>query len=410
MPPVRPPRRRTPTGVTRRRTTAILAVGLALAAAACSNRRDDPTPRRLVISTSTVPQSPTSNDGSATAPLTFSGPSASSALLDYPHLFAAMAVVPQKSAAVSFTDLDLIKKRLGYADVTSESPTSERFDFWERARADGAMFTGTRLYDASSVMSLDYGWTGEDVAWEVDFTVTEEGCRRSMLCEPGHGYALGLRADLDWSVVTNSRQHNGFEQDGSDPETFRSDDPKAPFDIIHLIPELHAVAGGNEIGVKRLADVVEGAPPYAPKIGAVYDRLETVESLQVSTGCVDLSSALGPDSTSDDVTAFVEKNVISELAPAVSTVVSVADRRRASIEVELGAGATEEDVATRIAAMRSWPGLHSGRAFADVADATGSLHDAYESFAVDVSDMATLRAMVLTDEAPWALCPFTEPR
>ena len=159
------------------------------------------------------------------------------------------------------------------------------------------MFTGTRLYDASSVMSLDYGWTGEDVAWEVDYVLTEDGCQRSMLCDTSHGFVLGLRRDLDWSVVTKSLQDNGFEADRTDDETFRTDDPKAPFELVHLIPELHAIAGGNELGLQRISDVVDGAPPYAPLLGPIYDRLDTVESMHVATGCVDLPAALGPDAT-----------------------------------------------------------------------------------------------------------------
>lgn len=392
-----------------RARVASLGLGLALAVAACTGGGDQPQP--LVDATATVGgvDGPTAS-APATSSQTDSTSTGTSALLDYPHLFAAMAVVPQKAAAVTFTDLDLVKQRLGYAGVTSESPTQERFDFWERARADGAVFTGTRLYDASSVMAIDYGWTGEDVAWEVDFTVVEEGCRRSMLCDRAHGFVLGLRPELDWSVVTGSLADNGFAVDANDPDTFTTDDRQAPFSLVHLIPELHAVAGGNPLGVQRLTEVVEGAPPFGPRIGPVYDRLGTVESLQVSTGCVDLAAALGPDSTSDDITEFLRGNVIGNLAPALSTTVSVAGRRTASIEVEAAAGATADDLDARQRAMRSWPGLQTGVPFADVADVRGALNGDYESFTLDVTDMPTFRAMVLTDDAPWALCPYTEVR
>jgi hypothetical protein len=319
-----------------------------------------------------------------------------------------MSVVPQEAAVVTFTDLDLLKKRLGYAGVTSESPTSERFAFWERARADGAMFTGTRLYDASSVMSLDYGWTGEDVGWEVDFVLTEDGCRQSMLCDTSRGYVLGLRLDLDWSVVTKSLQDNGFEADPTDDETFRTDDPKAPFALVHLIPELHAIAGGNGLGLQRIADVVGGAPPYAPLLGPIYDRLGTVESMHAATGCVDLPSALGPDGTTDDISAFLKKNAISDLAGPASTTVVVSDRKQADIEVEVGSDAPPDDLAVRRGAIESWPGLQSGVPFADVASVTGQRTTDYESFDVEVSDLPTFRSMVLTDDAPWALCPYPE--
>ena len=401
-------RRRTPFDVLRRTAAATVAVVLALTVSACSGDGDDDAGRRgLADNPSGSAAAP---DGTPTGepPITFATPTGTSGLLDYPHFVAAMAVVPQKAAVVTFTDLDLVKERLGYAEVTSESPASDRFDFWERARADGAMFTGARLYDASSVMSLDYGWTGEDVAWEVDYVLTEDGCQRSMLCDTSHGFVLGLRRDLDWSVVTKSLQDNGFEADPTDDETFRTDDPKAPFELVHLIPELHAIAGGNELGLQRISDVVDGAPPYAPLLGPIYDRLDTVESMHAATGCVDLPAALGPDATTDDIAAFLKKNPIRDLATPVATTVVVSDRRAADIEVEVGADAPPDDLTVRQAAIEAWPGLQTGIPFAEVAAVRGERADAYESFDVEVSDPATFRAMVLTDDAPWALCPYSE--
>jgi hypothetical protein len=401
-------RRRTPFDVLRRTAATTVAVVLALTASACSGGgADDSSPRGLVDS---PPRSAAARDGtpSGEPPITFASPTGTSGLLDYPHFVAAMAVIPQKAAVVTFTDVDLVKKRLGYAGVTSESPTSERFDFWERARADGVMFTGTRLYDDSSVMSLDYSWTGEDVAWEVDFVLTEDGCHRSMLCDTSHGFVLGLRRDLDWSVVTKSLQDNGFAADPTNVETFRTDDPNAPFELVHLIPELHAIAGGNELGLQRISDVVDGAPPYAPLLGPIYDRLDTVESMHAATGCVDLPTALGPDATTDDVTAFLKKNPIDDLAAPVSTTVVVSDRRAADIEVEVGAEAPADDLAMRQTAIESWPGLQTGIPFAEVAAVRGERADAYEFFDVEVADPPTFRAMVLTDDAPWALCPYSE--
>lgn len=405
-------RRRTPSDVLRRTAATTAAVLLGLTAVACGGGDDSPddaAPRGLLDGTDTG--AATTASGTTGEPaLTFASPTSSSQLLDYPHLFAAMAVVPQRAAVVTFTDLDLVKKRLGYADVTSESPTHERFDFWERARVDGAMFTGTRLYDASSVMALDYGWTGEDVAWEVDFALTEDGCQRSMLCDTSHGFVLGLRPDLDWSVVTQSLQDNGFEPDPTNDATFRTEDPKAPFDLVHLIPELHALAGGNELGLRRIADVIEGAPPYAPLLGPIYDRLDTVESMHAATGCVDLPAALGPDATTDDIDTFLKTNPVDDLTAPLSSTVVVSDHRHADIEVEMEPDAAAHDLDLRRSAVESWPGLQTGTPFVDVAQLEASRHEPYESFNLDVAAMPTFRAMVLTDDAPWALCPYAEPR
>jgi hypothetical protein len=86
----------------------------------------------------------------------------------------------------------------------------------------------------------------------------------------------------------------------------------------------------------------------------------------------------------------------------------VSDRRAANIEVEVGAQAPADDLAVRQTAIESWPGLQTGIPFAEVAAVRGERADAYESFDVEVADPPTFRAMVLTDDAPWALCPYSE--
>ena len=86
----------------------------------------------------------------------------------------------------------------------------------------------------------------------------------------------------------------------------------------------------------------------------------------------------------------------------------VSDRRAADIEVEVGADAPPDDLTVRQAAIDAWPGLQTDIPFAEVAAVRGERADAYESFDVEVSDPATFRAMVLTDDAPWALCPYSE--
>lgn len=406
-------RRRTPSGVARFATQlGVVAALLVALLTGCDGERQAPDP---ATSSAPVDGSTAARDGtsSPTGSSTAGGSSGAAGVVglgDAAPLVAAAAVVPQRAAVVTFTDLDRLKSRLGYTDLTSESAPSRRFAFWERVRADGAAFTGTRLYDPSSVMALDYGWTGEDVSWEVDFALPETGCYRSMLCETAHGYVLGLRRDLDWSVVTDSLRRNGFEPDGSDPGTFRTDDPRAPFSIVHLIPELHAVVGGNAIGVLRASETAAGAPPFGVRIAAVYDRVADAESLRVATGCVDLDDALGPDATSDDVVAFLRSTPINALAPAVSTVVAVTDRRHATIVVETGDDAPQGDLALRTATIRRWPGLQAKAPFEAVARVTGRLDSAYETFALDVTAMPQLRAMALTDDAPWALCPGAEAR
>jgi hypothetical protein len=413
MAAARSSRRRTTAEVLRSAARLTAAAALVAGLGGCSGDHDtahavadDPTtsPDASSVVSGADPKAPGSTESSG------STASTSSALLDYPPLFAALAVVPENADEVSFTDVAAVKERLGFGDLTSESTTADRFAFWERARADGAMFTGTRLDDASSLMSLDYGWTGEDVDWEIDFAATETGCLRSMICTTSHAYALGLRRDLDWSIVTKSLASNGFQPSSTDPRTLRTDDSGAPFQLVRLIPELHVVAVGNEIGLLRIGNVVDGAPSFGQRVGSFYDRLDAVESMHVTTGCVEIPDALGPESTTDDVTALLRQSPIAGLVPARLSAVVTADRGTAHVEVDAGGGATEHDLQTRLAIARSWPGLQTGVPFADVASMRGSVDSPYESFTLQVSRMRELRAMTLTGDAPWALCPYQGPR
>jgi hypothetical protein len=322
----------------------------------------------------------------------------------------ALHAVPQAADEVSFTNLSAVKRRLGYNHLTSESPAGKRLQFWRAVRRDGSLLTGTLLSNDSSAMARDYGWTGEDVDWEVDFASTEEGCQRSMLCETARGSVLGLRKDLDWIDVISSLIDNEFQQDQSQPSVWTTSDKQAPFTIVRLLPEVRAVAVGNAIGITRIGQVAAGAPSIAADVGRLAEQLSDAESVQLSPGCVTVEQAMGPDATDDDVSAYLRHHNVSQLLSATQSAVGTAGPRSARALVQLASAATSDDISLRTDLVSSWSSVHTGIAFRDVASVSASGSGDVESLAVDVHEADVFRDMVLTHDTPWALCLASPPR
>lgn len=378
-------------------------VALAFTLASCTGD-GDPEPRTLLD-----PPAPTVV---ATTP-TPSTPRVEPAPVADSALDLALLTVPARAEYVSFTDVGAVKERLGYADLTGQSSTRDRFDFWERARADGSMLTGTRLYDESSRMSLDYGWTAEDVEWEVDFSSAETGCLQSMICDRASGYVLALRRDLDFRVVLQSLTDNGFEPLEGMPAVWVTDDDRQPFERLLVIPSLNAVAGGNEDGVLRLNEVVSaGAESAFPQAAALTAAMASTESAYLDlTGCVTLGEALGPDASDDDVADFFKKNDASNLADPLSYGVSIDADGVTSVVTTTAESVQPEQLQARRAVVDGWQSVQAGLPFADVAAATISESPSGngELGAYDLSSPEAFVSMVLTHDAPWALCATQPP-
>lgn len=328
-------------------------------------------------------------------------------------LEAALGTVPAAADVVTFTDLDRAKARLGFAGLTGQSPTSQRLAFWEAARAEGSLFTGQRMYDQSSVLAIDYGWAAEDVDWELDFSAAETGCLESMICDRATGYLIGLRPALGWRGVLESLQDNGFRPAADGISWAAPEGEREPFNDVVAIPGLHALASGNPIGVKRLTAVVDGAPNAADgELGGLARALGgEVESAYLrGGGCIDVLQAFGPDVTEQDVSAYFKSNDLSDLATGLSSGLGVIDGSHARTVLELD-GAKSPPAATqqRSDVLAQWPGLQLGRPFAEVATATVTDAAGYERAELEVADLADLRTMAFTDDAPWAVCPAQDP-
>jgi hypothetical protein len=317
----------------------------------------------------------------------------------------ALAAVPASVLYASFTDLDAVRERLGYADVDSSSPAGERFAFWEAARAAGTMLTGTRLYDDISVMDDDYGWTADDVAWEVDFSGNETGCTEDMMCDPSGGAVLALRPDLDTRVVIGSLVDNGFGFDAAG-QVWTTQKPDQPFNRAVYLPHLNALALGNAIGLVRIVAVDSGAPSLADQLPTLATALES--AYVDTTGCVSLGEALGPDASDEEMAGYLNANTPSGLVDADAWAVAIETKATATSYLAVAAdGPTPQadEAQRRSEVIADWQSVQSGVAFDEVASAEVAVDGAIERASFDVADMQTFAAMVLTHDAPWALCP-----
>ncbi|HSS68729.1 MAG TPA: hypothetical protein VLK34_09285 [Nocardioidaceae bacterium] len=325
----------------------------------------------------------------------------------------ALAAVPPSVLYASFTDLAALRRDLGYAQTDSESPAGERFAFWEDARVAGTMLTGTRLYDDVSVMEADYGWTADDVAWEIDFSGNETGCLEDMICDPSGGSVLSLRPGVSARTVIQSLDRNGFTLEPGG-QTWSTESGNEPFTQAVYLPELNAVALGNAIGLRRIVEVAGGAPSLADQIPTLGAALGSPLSAYVdTTGCVSLGEALGPDATDGDRRAFAKANDVADLASASAWAVTIDSDDSASSLLDLGADdpdatvstvAPSDEVALRSAVLSRWASVQAGVDFGDVAAGVVTVGGQLERVEYDVQAMPTFAAMVLTHDAPWALC------
>ena len=262
-------------------------------------------------------------------------------------------------------------------------------------------------------MSIDWGWTAEDVDWEVDFSASETGCLRSMLCDRAAGYVLKLRNDLEWRSVLQSLADNDFAPLDANRDIWVTDDHAQPFERVLIIPELHAIASGNEIGVQRISEVVGGSPSLGHHLAqttGLPGALGTVESAYLDlTGCVTLGEALGHDVTEEQVTDYFKSNDPSELADAASYGMAIDSNRTAASLLVLPEPAAAAEREARSAVLDGWPGLQTGVPLSDVASFAVRVDEAFEFVDYEVHAMRAFTSMVLTHDAPWALCASEPP-
>ena len=320
----------------------------------------------------------------------------------------ALSAVPPSVLYASFTDVAAVRRDLGYATVDSASSASQRFAFWEDARAAGTMLTGRRLYDDVSAMEDNFGWTADDVTWEIDFSGNETGCTRDMLCDPSGGSVLALRSGISGHTIVQSLAANGFTLE-SGGHLWSTDRVDVPFAQAVYLPELNAVALGNAIGLVRVSDVAEGAPSFLDQIPTLASQLGSPLSAYIdTTGCVSAGEALGPDATDADLHDLAKRAHLDQLATAAMWTVTIDSATTATSLLDLtsddGAVVPDDETAMRNAVLQTWTSVQTGLDFEDVASGAVSVDGSIERVAYDVQAMPAFAAMVLTHDAPWALC------
>ena len=127
-----------------------------------------------------------------------------------------------------------------------------------------------------------------------------------------------------------------------------------------------------------------------------------------------LGEALGPDATDADRRAFAKANDAADLASASVWAVTIDSADSASSVLDLGADdpdatastvAPSVEAALRSAVLTGWASVQAGVDFGDVASGSRESSDGQlERVEYDVQAMPTFAAMVLTHDAPWALC------
>jgi len=100
-----------------------------------------------------------------------------------------------------FTDWSQLKAKLGFEDVTSDSPLDARVDLARRCSQDFAVATAYGLANIDTHAEM-WGWDSTDLEWEVNVVSSDLSSI----------YLLKLREDFDFSSVSAHFTERGFVQ------------------------------------------------------------------------------------------------------------------------------------------------------------------------------------------------------
>lgn len=285
---------------------------------------------------------------------------------------AALALVPHTAEAVTVTDWDGIRARLGVPGMTGADPMTDRFAFWERVPAETVALTDGLLAAESSRFELDAGFTRDDVDWEAHWTGID-----------GPGWALAMRPDLDMELVRTA------VRGGLLPRTAEVDG--------------HLVVHGDAARGER---VWASDPDLAAFAEHAAASREPVESAYLHQGCLPLRDALGPDADAEDAERLLARHDVDGLEPLESFGVFFGDDV-ATVRL----GEDRGDVMARNDLASDWP----RSAAIDWADAFGEgVNDPGTGrIGLRVRDPRAAAAVTLTGQLPFAVCdevvPFEEP-
>ena len=203
-------------------------------------------------------------------------------------LVTALDQVPADAEYLTLTDLDEIRARLGVPGLTSEDTMTDRQAFWDRAEDDAVLLTDGLLRADNSELSLDYGFTEDDVSWELRFAGPDGG-----------GYVLQFRDDQDMSVVRAAVDAGVGPLRGAD-----------------VVPQAKQVT----LGVAE-----PGEPAWRDDPDLVGLVGEPAESTYVRRGCIPFADALGTDVTVEDQDVVLADHDIAGLDDLPAVAVSFGD-------------------------------------------------------------------------------------
>lgn len=274
--------------------------------------------------------------------------------------FSTLTLVPASATVVTVTDLDQVRVRFGVPELTSQDPMTDRNAFWERADAEAVLLTDGLFRADSSHWELDYGFTEDDVDWEVRWTGPD-----------GPGYAVAFRPDLDLALVQRAVRK----------------DPALDGAILYG----HLLEKGTETDGHSWAD----QPLWGDLI------VPDAESAYLRQGCVPVDQALG-DAAADDPLAEQARLAVPDLQPLERWSVSFEDGLVTAL-----LGTRRTDVVARTDLGRSWPATDTVRFTDGFAQPVDDPHNGRIGYRVRHPLAAA--SLTLAEELPFAVCNTSVP-
>jgi hypothetical protein len=302
----------------------------------------------------------------------------------------ALAVMPADATTITFTDAAAGRERLGYGDLTSESPADEIEEFVSDS-IDVPWSTSS--LGANYVKMEGWSWNFLDVEWEVTNRSDEV-----------FASAYKLRDDLDMDAVLEEFADLGYEE--SDVDGYPA------------IPDEHLLLAGPD--AEALIDPATGESDSladSDLAGDLVGEVEHPEYLQVSVGessCVDAMAALGagstPESMEELAVTLAETPGYEDLQPITGHVAGIAApdgepvARAAVAYTDDDSAAADVDLRGEFVAEGS--SVVTGQPYSELVSADVESDGPMVTYDLGGGD-TTLRLpqMLQTNDLPWAVCP-----
>lgn len=289
----------------------------------------------------------------------------------------AFELIPDTATVATLTDFERIRVRFGVPDLDSTDLRADRSAFWERAATDAVLLTEGMFREDNSLWELDYGFTQDDVDWEIRFRGEDTA-----------GWAVGFRPDLDLSGVRRALADAAEDTSPADPARLLDG---AHLDG-HVLEYATAFAGS-------------WADEWTDGVGWGHLTSVGAESAYLRKGCVPVADALGDapvDSPAYEHVVFA--------APGFDRLdawsVSYADGLLTAL-----LGLRRDDVIARTDLGEDWPRtgpISFADAFERPLDDPGAGRIGYR-----VKDGLAAASVTLAEELPFAICdqsiPIVEP-